>query len=133
MATRKKTEAIIEASSTGFGVYCPDLPGITGYGKTVKEAKADLTSALGETIKAYGKQVPKELQGTITFTYKYDIASIFDYFGMLDATNLAKKIGINPSLLRQYKSGITTASDKQKQKIETGLHQLGRELLSIRL
>jgi len=133
MATRKKTEAIIEASSTGFGVYCPDLPGITGYGKTVKEAKDDLVSALGETIKAYGKQVPKELQGAIAFTYKYDIASIFDYFGMLDATNLAKKIGINPSLLRQYKSGITTASDKQKQKIETGLHQLGRELLSIRL
>jgi predicted RNase H-like HicB family nuclease len=133
MATRKKIEAIIEASSTGFGVYCPSLPGITGYGKTVEDAKADLMSALLETVKAYGKSVPKELQGAIDFNYKYDIASIFDYFGMLDATNLAKRIGINPSLLRQYKSGITTASDKQKQKIEHGLHQLGRELLSIRL
>jgi hypothetical protein len=52
---------------------------------------------------------------------------------MLDATGLAKKIGMNPSLLRQYKSGITLASDKQKQKIEHGLHELGRELLRIRL
>jgi predicted RNase H-like HicB family nuclease len=133
MAARKKIEAIIEASSTGFGVYCPSLVGITGYGKTVEEAKADLMSALVETVKSYGKTVPKELQGTFDFVYKYDIASIFNYFGMLDATNLAKRIGINPSLLRQYKSGITTASDKQKQKIEHGLHQLGRELLSIRL
>ena len=73
------------------------------------------------------------MQGTIELVYKYDIASIFDYCGMLDATNMAKKIGLNPSLLRQYKSGITVASDKQKQKIEQGLHQLGRELLKVRL
>jgi hypothetical protein len=71
--------------------------------------------------------------GNPEFVYKYDIASIFNHFGMLDATGLAKKIGMNPSLLRQYKSGITLVSDKQKQKIEKGLHDPGRELLSVRL
>lgn len=130
---KRKIEAIIEASSTGFGVYADDLPGITGYGKTVADAKKDIRSALDETILAYGSDVPKELKGVIEFVYKYDIASIFNYFSMLDATNLAKRIGLNSSLLRQYKSGITVASDKQKQKIENGLHELGRELLSVRL
>src|SRR5258708_36738258 len=133
MIKTRKVKATIEASSTGFGVYSDSLPGITGYGKTVSEAKKDIQAALDETIKAYGRKVPKELQGLIELEYKYDIASIFNYFGMLDATNLARKIGLNPSLLRQYKSGITIASDKQKQKIEHGLHQLGRELLRVRL
>jgi hypothetical protein len=43
--------------------------------------------------------------GNLEFSFKYDIASIFNHFGMLDATGLAKKIGMNPSLLRQYKTG----------------------------
>jgi DNA-binding transcriptional regulator YdaS (Cro superfamily) len=76
----------------------------------------------------------KELNnGKLEFVYKYDIESLFKYFGVLDATNFARKIGINPSLLRQYKSGITLAGPKQKQRIEKGLHDLGRELLNIRL
>jgi len=59
--------------------------------------------------------------------------SLFEHFGMLDVTNLAKRIGLNPSLLRQYKSGLTFASDKQKQRILKGLHELGEELLRVRL
>ena len=76
---------------------------------------------------------PAYNNGNIKFVFKYDIASIFEHFGVLDATQFAKKIGMNASLLRQYKSGHALASDKQKQKIEAGLHALGRELLSIRL
>ena len=132
--TTKKVIAIVEASSTGFGVYSDSLPGITGYGKTVDKAKMDFYSALEETVKSYKKdKLPKELKGKFNFVFKYDIASIFDYFGMLDATGLAEKIGMNASLLRQYKSGHALASDKQKQKIQDGLHALGRELLQIRL
>jgi predicted RNase H-like HicB family nuclease len=131
----KKVTVIIEASSTGYGAYSEQLTGITGYGKNAAEAKKDLQSAFQETLEAYdGVNVPAEFNnGNIEFTYKYDIASIFDHFPMLDATNFAKKIGMNPSLLRQYKGGHTLAGDKQKEKIEIGLHELGRELLSVRL
>lgn len=134
----KKVTAIIEASSTGFGIYVddPELP-LTSYGGTIDEAKEDLKAVLAAMIEYYKKKkdtLPKEYnQGNIEFEYKYDIASIFAHFGMLDATNFAKKIKLNPSLLRQYKTGITAASDKQKKKIESGLHELGRELLSVRL
>lgn len=80
------------------------------------------------------ERLPKAYNnGNIEFIYQYDIASIFAHFGMLDATNFAKEIKLNPSLLRQYKSGITMAGEKQKKKIEAGLHELGRELLSVRL
>ncbi|MEN9600341.1 MAG: hypothetical protein RL596_2665, partial [Bacteroidota bacterium] len=69
----------------------------------------------------------------LEFIYHYDIASIFRHFGVLDASAFAKRIGMNASLLRQYKTGKTLASSKQKEKIEKGLHELGRELLALRL
>ena len=129
----KKVIAIVEASSTGFGVYTNRLLGITGYGSTVELAKRDFLSALKETKEAYGRKLPKELKGEFEFIYKYDIASIFEHFGALDASSFAKKIGMNPSLLRQYKTGHAQASDKQKKRIEAGLRELGRQLLNVRL
>lgn len=132
----KKIIAIIEASSTGFGIYSDDLPGITGYGATIEKAKEDLMDAIEDILESHqedGTTSPSFLSHSIEFIYKYDIASIFAHFGMLDATNFAKRIKLNPSLLRQYKSGHALASDKQKKKIETGLHELGRELLSVQL
>jgi predicted RNase H-like HicB family nuclease len=133
---KKKVTLIIEASATGFGIYGEDFP-VTAYGDTVEAAKKDLESAIADVLDFYKKEGktpdPALNNGNLEFSFKYDITSIFNHFGMLDATGLAKKIGMNPSLLRQYKSGHTLASDKQKQKIEKGLHELGRELLSVRL
>jgi predicted RNase H-like HicB family nuclease len=133
----KKITVIIEASSTGFGVYSDKLPGITGYGGTIEKAKEDIKDAVKDILEIHeeeGTPAPNFLNnGNLEFVYKYDIASIFAHFGMLDATNFARKINLNPSLLRQYKSGLTIASDKQKKKIEAGLHELGRELLNVRL
>lgn len=133
---KKKVTLVIEASSTGFGIYGDDFP-VTAYGETVEAARIDLDNVIADVLEFYkkeGKEPDPALNGgNLEFIFKYDIASIFNHFGMLDATGLAKKIGMNPSLLRQYKSGHTLASDKQKQKIEKGLHELGRELLSVRL
>lgn len=131
---KRKIVAVIEASKTGFGIYSDSLPGVTGYGKTVAEVKKNFKTAFDETIDAYeDEELSKYLKGDIEFVYKYDVASIFDYFDMLDTTGLAKRIGMNPSLLRQYKGKHALASDKQKHKIEEGLHALGRELLKVRL
>ena len=128
---KKQVTAIIEASKTGFGVYSDSLPGITGYGKSIEEAKADMQSAIEEVLEAYeedGTEPMKKLNnGNIEFIYKYDIESLFKHFGMLDATNFARKIGINPSLLRQYKTGITLAGPKQKEKIEKGCEKRKKE------
>lgn len=135
---KKKAIAVIEASSTGFGVYCEsdDLP-FNGYGKTIQAAKDDMKVQIKEALEYY-KETSQDLptafnKGNLEFEYKYDVASIFAHFGMLDATNLAKRISFNPSLLRRYKQPGAKVSDAQKQKIEAGLHNLGRELLSVRL
>ncbi len=46
---------------------------------------------------------------------------------------LAEKIGMNPTLLSQYVQGHKKPSDKQAEKILSGIHQIGYELSGINL
>lgn len=39
-------------------------------------------------------------------------------FPFINASELAKCLGINPSLMRKYKSGLAKASNKQKDMIQ---------------
>ena len=134
MRSKKKRNiiVIVEASKTGFGVYSDDLPGVSGYGKTVADAKKDMEDAIAELLEGPSPD-PSLNDGILDYAYKYDLESVFQHFGMLNLTNLSERIGLNASLLRQYKNGIVPASEKQKQRIEKGLHDLGRELLNVRL
>lgn len=53
--------AIIERGKDGFGVFFPDLPGCTSYGKTVQEAAINAEEALeGHLIVSaeYGDKIP---------------------------------------------------------------------------
>jgi hypothetical protein len=97
--------------------------GLIGHGATAAEAKADLTAAYGEFVEMRGKEVPE-----LEFEFKYDLHSFFDYFSVLNVTKLAEKAGINPSLLRQYRSGAAKAGQKQYDKLENVIHEIGREL-----
>lgn len=129
---RKSVNIIVEASATGFGVYSDDLPGVTGYGKTVAEAKEDMKESIAELLEGPSPD-PALNEGNLEFTYQYDLQSVFQHFDMLNLSSLSERIGVNASLLRQYKNGIVPASEKQKRRIEKGLHDLGRDLLSVRL
>ena len=132
-----RTTALIEKGKDGsYGVYTPDLNSlIIGSGATVAEAIADFQNSMKEVQTAYeeaGEQLPKELQD-VEFDYRYDIASVFNFFDYLNVSRLAVRAGINASLLRQYKSGGTYISEKQALKIENALHSCGKELMSLSL
>ena len=131
------TTALIERGKDGtFGIFTPDINHtIIGDGDTVEEAIADFENSVKEMILSYtenGRVIPEELKD-IQFVYKYDIASIFDYYDWINVSRFAKKAGINPSLMRQYRIGKTYISESQKSKIESTLHSLGNELTTIRL
>ena len=70
-----------------------------------------------------GKDVPE-----LEFTYKYDMQSFFDYFSFLNVTKVAELAGINPSLMRQYTSGVTNAGQKQYDKIRVAVERISKEL-----
>lgn len=129
-----KTTAIIETGPDGdFDIILSDLKchGIWGNGETVREAKEDLLNSYREMLDSYteeGKPIPEELRD-LEFEYKYDIASFFNEFKWINITALAKVLGMNRSLLHQYKKGNTYISHQQMKRIEAGIHELGRKML----
>ena len=129
-----KTTAIIETGPEGdFDIYVPNLEHhmFLGTGETVQEAKADFLNSYQEMQDSYteeGKPIPDELRD-LEFEYKYDIASFFDEFNWINISALAKILGMNKSLLHQYKKGNTYISHEQMKRIEKGVHELGKKLL----
>ena len=131
------TTALIERGKDGtFGIFTPNINSvIIGSGNTVEDAKADFENSVREIIQFYkedGIELPDELKD-IQFEYKYDIASMFDYYNWINVSKFARKAGINPSLMRQYRMGNTYISENQIGKIENTLHSLGNELAAIKL
>ncbi len=132
-----KTTALIEKGKDGtYSVFTPDISStIIGEGNTVAEAKADFENSVKEILRFYkeeGKRLPNELKN-IEFEYKFDIASLFNYYDWINTSKFAKTAGINAGLMRQYKAGIAYISDVQTHKIEAALHKLGRELTTVKL
>ena len=134
---RKNVTAIIEANVLGFTIYSDNLPGITGHGETIEDAKRNIKESISQVLKRHYQKRTKPpifLSGvSFIWIYKYDVESIFKYFPLLDSTSFIKNLKLHPTLLYQHKTGITLASEKQMQKIINSLHSLGRELLSIRM
>ena len=102
-----------------------DLPGfgLSGFGETAEAAKEDMMKAYQE-IKEMQQEEGKEMP-ELEFTYKYDMQSFFDYFSFLNVTKVAELAGINPSLMRQYTSGVTNAGQKQYDKIRVAVEIKG--------
>ena len=73
----------------------------------------------------------KELNPTPAFTYLLNLKNIFHLLPEVKVSNIAKKANMNPSLLRQYKTGKVKASEEQAKKVLNAMHQLGEELLSV--
>ena len=107
---------------------------LIGTGNTVKEAKEDFFNSIEEVKESYvdlGDEMPACLAKDIEF--RFDISSLFEYYSMFNVSALGRYLGINDSLMRQYRKGTTPISDKQLEKIEAGIHRLGIELAALRL
>lgn len=125
-----KVTAIMEKAKDGhYSCYVEeDLPGfgLSGFGDTAEAAKEDMMKAyqeIKEMQEEEGKEVPE-----LEFTYKYDMQSFFDYFSFLNVTKVAELAGINPSLMRQYTSGVTNPGQKQYDKIRVAVERISKEL-----
>jgi predicted RNase H-like HicB family nuclease len=127
-----KTRAVIERGNNGiFSIYAPDIQtGVIGTGASVKEAKEDFDNSVSEIMESAKEDgIPCELHG-MEFEYRWDIASIFNYFDWIKLSKLSEASGIDASLLRHYKRG-QYISETQAQKVVDVLHRHGEELLRL--
>ena len=107
---------------------------VASYGNTLAELKENVQQAYAdhyELAVKLGEDYAKELDPQPSFTYLLNLKNMFHLLPEVKISNIAKKANINPSLLRQYKTGKTEASEEQAKKVLKAMHQLGEELLSI--
>nr|DAL18166.1 MAG TPA_asm: antitoxin [Caudoviricetes sp.] len=100
--------------------------GLNSAGDTVKAAKDDLQVCLEDARADF-----IERGGTpydVEFEYKYDLQSFFEYFSFLNVTDIARRAGINPSLMRQYARGIKTAGEKTYARLSACMAEITKEL-----
>lgn len=125
--------AVVEVQKDGFTAYL-DVPGhaVTSAGESLFELRANLQEALElflETAEELGIDT-QHIKGK-KVELRLDVKQLFTLFESINISGFAAYSGINRSLLNQYAKGIKIPSEKQSLRILKGLHNLGRELISI--
>jgi len=125
----------IGASSDHFGAYAENCPGIYGAGDTPAAAKQNALEGLKLFIESNKKEnLPEILKGEYEIEYQFDTQSLLQYYAKIfNKTALERMTGINQKQLHHYSSGIKRPRVTQRKKIETALHSLGRELMTVSL
>ena len=118
----RKIEVIIEKTGTGYSAYADKSPAIT-TGENLKELTANMVEALNLYFEDKGRTVTQD-----DLKFRYDLASLFGFYQVINSRALSRRIGMNPQLLSQYVSGVKKPSVRQVKRILEGVRQIGREL-----
>lgn len=129
----------VEKSQDGrYWASTQNIPGVvTADGETINELKSNLKEAVElylETAEEHDPKTYDKLKKGFEFEYDVDLSEIFNIFEVINKSEFAKRIGINASLFRTYTSKKDVyISEKRAKEIEEGLHQLGKELLAVKI
>lgn len=129
----------VEKDTDGlFWGYSSNIPGVvSATGETLSDLKKNFEEALKQTFDvadelemvAYKKYADK-----IDLEYELEITELFEKLEFLNKSAVAKRLHINPSLFRNYTSKKEVyISEKRAKEIEKGIHDLGKELIAIKL
>lgn len=131
----KKIKIIIERSDDSYSSYAENVPGIYGQGNTVDEAKQSALAGI-DLLKKYNQDenIPAILKGDYEIVFKFDAESFLNFYKKI-FTNAAleRMTGINQKQFQHYASGLKKPRLAQVKKIETAMHNLGKELMSVEL
>lgn len=127
MNAKVRLIAIVEKTNTGFSAYSVDLPVFT-TGETLHEIQHNLVEAFNLYFEDEGKTINSE-----DIQLEFDLKQFFQYYRVINARYLAKRIGMNPTLLSQYVQGNKKPSPKQAERILKGVQEIGRELSQLEL
>ena len=118
---------IVEKTGTGFSAYSDQQP-IYTTGRTVPDLLNNAYEAASLFFEGENVSITHE-----NLQFEIDFKQFFRYYRVINSKFLAKKIGMNATLLSQYVQGRKKPSPAQTEKILTGIHEIGKELSEIRL
>ena len=122
---RKKIKLVIEKTDTGFSAYSGEYPVYT-TGQSFTELLQHSVEAMNLFLSDQGTQV-----SDANIEFEIDIPQFFQYYRVINAKFLARRIGMNESLLSQYVHGVKKPSAAQSNRILAGIREIGQELSSL--
>ena len=132
-----KLEAIIEkAKDGGISIHSPQVKGVYAAAPTEEEAKAEFVEMLDEMAEDIldntGALPQWKRPGGYDIDYTYTLSGFFEAFPFINASELALTIGVNPSLMRRYKSGQSSVSKRQKEFIQTQFNHVVERMQAVK-
>jgi len=124
---RKKVRFTVEKTDTGFSAFAENYP-IYTTGSYFSELLQNAVEATNLFLSDQGCQISKN-----NIAFDIDIKQFFQYYRVINSKFLARRIGMNETLLSQYVQGRKKPSPSQTNKILSGIHEIGQELISISL
>jgi predicted RNase H-like HicB family nuclease len=132
-----KVTVDIYYSGRNFSACVGLLPGCVATGSTPKEVNRRIKEAIDLHIKGSredGDDIPALFYGTYELVYHFDTEGLLNYYkGIFTKTALHRLTGINSKQLHHYASGSKKPRKAQIEKLENAFHELGRELMEVKL
>ena len=118
----------ITKEDSGYSAHAlVDDISVNTQGETLEELKEMVMDAVNLSFEDKGFVFTED---DLKFTY--DLESFFEFYKVINAKALSKRIGMNQSLLSQYINGIKKPSPTQTKRILKGVQQIGKELAEVR-
>lgn len=130
----KNIKVIIGYTGTNFCACSEQILGCVATGSTIEEIKKEYTELLDfhiEGMEADKETLPVE-RGKYKLVFELDTQALLkQYQNIISFSALSKVTGINQRQLSHYANGIRTPRANQRQKIVKGLHEIGKEFISV--
>lgn len=100
--------------------------GVLGLGSSAKAAINDMMSGWQDAVADFkddGIEAPE-----LEIEYRFDVGSLFSFYDFVNIAGVAREIGINPSVMRQYAIGTRKPSTERKAKIMAGFKRLALKM-----
>ena len=121
-------KVIIEKTNTGYSAYADKYPVYTTGSDIGKMAQNVI-----EAFNLYFEEAGEKRKVTMKdLTLSFSLPSLFELYP-INVKHFANRIGMNYTLLSQYVQGRKKPSEKQTEKIVTGLQEVGKELSEVNL
>lgn len=111
----------------------PDYLPVTS-GTTIEEIEQNLRELLADFIENEGNAYSEWRSikvSDIQFDHVYDLSAFFEVFDDVKVAGIARRAGINPSLVRHYVAGSKYPSPQQAKRLESAIHELGDKLREV--
>ncbi len=121
----------VEKTKTGYSAGAKNFEEypVASTGSTLAELKQNLLYA----CQGYNEYLRKEAVTGDMIVLEIDIPQLFEFYKEINASGLAKRTGMNTSVISQYANGHRKPSEKQARRILEGIRELGKELSELEL